>query len=399
MSKLLARNLLRIATSVMSALFGVVACLSGPYLAWAEESSERSKWRELVVLRAGEEVQGDYFAFGPHVEISGTVHGDVYAAGGEVLMDGVVDGDLIVAGGAVTVSGEVTQDIRIAGGNVTLSGEIYRNATIAGADVHVIESAHVTGNLLAAAGNLVVGGLIDGDVRIGAGKVTLSNETGGDLVVAAAAIRLTSNASVGKDFRYWSDDDPSIDEGATILGTVTKRQIPEVVKGEEFRRGLAGMKLVAGTVSVVSTLLLGLLLLRIYPVFSRRVAATIQEQPWVTLGVGGALLAGVPLLILLCMVTVLGIPIGLVLGGMFLVTMYLGRVFVMLWAGQRLLGLMRDSPSVVWAFVTGLIAYFTVSLIPLIGGLVTLLTMVTGLGAVLITKKELVQRLREQREV
>ena len=377
----------------------MVVCLAVPCFAWAEESPEQADWRKRVVLRAGQEIQGDYFAFGPHVEISGTVHGDVYAAGGEVLMDGVVDGDLIVAGGDVTISGEVAQDIRIAGGNVTLSGEIYRNATIAGADVHVIESAHVTGNLLTGAGNLVVAGSIDGDVRIGAGKVTLSNETGGDLVVAAAAIRLTSNASVGKDFRYWIDGDPSIDEGAMILGTVTKRQIPKVVKGEEFRRGLAGIKLVAGTVSVVSTLLLGLLLLRIYPVFTPRVAATIQEQPWVTLGVGGALLAGVPLLILLCMVTVLGIPIGLMLSAMYLVTLYLGRVFVMLWAGQRLLGLIRGSPSGAWTFVTGLIAYFIVSLIPLIGGLVTMVTMVTGLGAVLITKKELVQRLRERHEV
>lgn len=396
---LLARKLFGIATSVMSALFGVVAGLSVPYLAWAEESSDHATWGERVVLRAGEEVHGDYFAFGPHVEISGTVHGDVYAAGGEVLMDGVVEGDLIVAGGAVTVSGEVTQDVRIAGGNVTLSGEVHRNATIAGADVHVIESAHVTGNLLVASGNLVVEGSIDGDVRIGAGNVTLSNETGGALAVAAAAIRLTSNASVEKDVMYWSDDDPSIDEGATILGSVTKRQIPDMAKGEEFRRGLAGMKLVAGAASAVSTLLLGLLLLRIYPVFTPRVAAVIQEQPWVTLGVGGALLAGVPLLILLCLVTVLGIPIGLMLGTMYLVTIYLGRVFVMLWAGQRLLGLIRDSPSVVGAFVTGLIAYFIVSLIPLVGGLVTLLTMVTGLGALLITKMELVQRLREQHEV
>jgi len=399
MSESRAPSVLWVSMRILSAMLLMIACLSLHSFAWAEESSEQAEWRELVVLRAGEEVQGDYFAFGPHVEISGTVHGDVYAAGGEVLMDGVVDGDLIVAGGDVTISGEVAQDVRIAGGNVTLSGEIYRNATIAGADVHVTESAHVAGNLLTGAGNLLVEGSIDGDVRIGAGNVTLSNETGGDLAIAAAAIRLTSNASVGKDFRYWSDGDPSIDEGAMILGTVTKRQIPKVVKGEEFRRGLAGIKLVAGTVSVVSTLLLGLLLLRIYPVFTPRVAATIQEQPWVTLGVGGALLAGVPLLILLCMVTVLGIPIGLMLSAMYLVTLYLGRVFVMLWAGQRLLGLIRGSPSGAWAFVTGLITYFIVSLIPLIGGLITMVTMAMGLGAVLIAKKELVQRLRERHEV
>ena len=399
MSKQLARNLLRIATSVMSAMFVVMACLSVPDFAWAEESSEHATWRERVVLRAGEEVQGDYFAFGPHVEISGTVHGDVYAAGGEVLMDGVVDGDLIVAGGAVTVSGKVDQDIRIAGGNVTLSGEAYRNATIAGADVHVIESAHVTGNLLVAAGNLVVEGSIDGDVRIGGGNVTLSKAIGGDLAVAAAAIRLTSRASVGKNIRYWSDDEPSIDEGATVLGTVTKRQIPEVFEGEEVRRGVAGMKLVAGLVSFVSTLVLGLLLLRIYPIFPTKVAAKIQEQPWVVLGVGGALLFGVPVLIIFCMVSVLGIPIGLMLAAMYVVTLYLGRVFVMLWLGQRLLRLVSDSSSATRAFVTGLVTYFILSLVPLVGGLITMLTIAIGLGSILMTKKELVVKLREQQLV
>jgi len=380
-------------------LLAMIACLALPSLAWAAESSEQAKWRERVVLRAGQEIQGDYFAFGPHVEISGTVHGDVYAAGGEVLVDGVVDGDLIVAGGDVTLSGKVAQDARVAGGNVTISGQINRNATLGGGSVHLTDSAHIEGNLLVGAGNLQLAGLIDRDARIGAGNVTLSNKIGGDLAVAAAAIRLTSKASVGGHFRHWSDEAPSIDEGATVLGTVTKHEIPEVFKGEEFRRGFAGMKLGAGAVSVASTLILGLLLLRIYPVFTPRVASTIQEQPWVVLGVGGALLLGVPLLILLCMVSVLGIPIGLMLGAMYLVTMYLGRVFVMLWLGQRLLGLVSDSPSMAWAFVTGLVCYFIVSVIPLVGGLVTMLTMVAGLGAILITKKELVVRLREQRVV
>ena len=377
----------------------IAACLAVSCLAWADEPSEQAEWRQRVVLRAGQEIQGDYFAFGPHVEISGSVHGDVYAAGGEVLVDGVVDGDLIVAGGKVTVSGQVTQDARVAGGNVTISGQIHRNATLAGGDVHLTDSAHVQGSLLTGAGNVQIAGQIDRDVRIGAGNVTLSNRIGGDLQIAAAAIRLTSRASVGKNFIYWSEDEPSIDEGATILGTVTQRAIPEVFKGEQFRRGFAGVRFVAGAVSFVSTLILGLLLLRIYPVFTPNVATTIQARPWVSLGVGGALLAGVPLLIFLCMVTILGIPIGLMLGAMYLVTLYLGRVFVILWVGQQILRFVSDSPSAAWSFVTGLVCYFLVSVVPLLGGLVTMLTIAAGLGAILIAKKELVVKLREQRVV
>ncbi len=384
---------------IMSVTLAVFVWLSVPSLLWAEDSSEHAEWRKRVVLSAGQEVQGDYFAFGPFVEISGTVHGDVYAAGAEVLVDGVVDGDLIVAGGNVTISGVVTQDARVAGGNVTLSGTIKRNVTLAGGDGHMTESAHVAGNVLAAAANLMMRGPIDGDVRVGAGNVTLSSRTGGALAVGAAAIRLTSKASVGKDFRYWSNDEASIDEGAMVSGAVTRHPIPEVLKGEEVKRGVAGMKIVAGAVSFVSTLLLGLLLLRVYPIFTPRVASVIKEQPWVVLGVGGAMLFGVPLLILLCMVSLLGIPIGLMLGAMYLVTLYLGRVFVMLWFGQRLLRLVSDSSSPAWAFVTGLVVYFIVSVVPFVGGLITLATMAVGFGALLITKKELVVRLREQQMV
>ncbi|MDH4088004.1 MAG: polymer-forming cytoskeletal protein [Nitrospira sp.] len=395
MSGPLTRNVSQISMGMMIAMLVVMMCPAMLSLAWAEKSSEQAKWRERVVLSAGQEVQGDYFAFGPHVEISGTVHGDVYAAGAEVLVDGVVDGDLIVAGGEVRVSGEVTQNVRIAGGMVTLSGKIHRNATIAGGDVHLADSSHLKGSAVIGAGNLLLGGSIDGNVRIGAGNVTLSNKVDGDLVVVAAAIRLTSKASVGRNVRYWSDDEPSIDEGAVILGTVTKREIPDAFnKGEEFRRGLAGMKLVAAMVSFASTLLLGLLLLRIYPVFTPKVASMIQERPWAVLGAGGVLSFGIPLLILLCMVSVLGIPIGLMLAAMYVVTLYLGRVFVVLWLGQRLLRLVSGSSSAAWAFVTGLVTYFILSLVPFVGGLITMATIATGLGAILMTKKELVVRLR-----
>ncbi|MDH5195304.1 MAG: hypothetical protein OEW32_16575, partial [Nitrospira sp.] len=75
----------------MSLIFAVIVYPLGAGIIWAEDPPEQVGWQKHVVLRAGQEVHGDYFALGPHVEISGTVHGDVYAAGGEVLVDGVVD--------------------------------------------------------------------------------------------------------------------------------------------------------------------------------------------------------------------------------------------------------------------------------------------------------------------
>ncbi len=385
--------------STTTVIVVVIALLTVPSFGLADEPSVHPEWEKRVVLKAGQEIFGDYFAFGSHVEISGSVHGDVYAAGGEVLIDGTVDGDVIVAGGKVLLSGHVNQDARVIGGQVTVSGRVDRNASIAGGDVHFTDGAHVQGNVLAGAGNLLLAGETGQDARIGAGNVTVSNKIGGNLAVAAANIRLTSRASVGKHFRYWSEDEPSIDEGAEVLGTISRREIPESFTGERFKRVSTGVKVVTGIVNFVSTLLLGLLLLRVYPVFSQNVAETIHERPWSSVGIGGALLVGGPLLVLLCLVTIVGIPIGIMLGALFLVTLYLARVFVMLWVGEWILKALRGSPSPARAFAAGLFLYSALLMIPLIGGLVTLVTIVIGTGAILIAKKELVETLRKQKVV
>ncbi len=366
---------------------------------WADEDSFKELFQKRAVLGAGQVVHGDYFAIGPHVEISGTVNGDVYAAGGEVLVDGTVNGDVIVGGGHVTISGTVAQDARVAGGQVTIGGKIGRNLTVAGGDLQVTDSAQVHDNLLAGGGNVLLAGRIGKDARVGGGNVTVSNAIERDLTVAAGEVRLTSKATVGGILRYWNETAPSIDEGATVRGGVIHRPLPESFKAERFREGFSGVWIVAKVVSFASTLLLGLLLIWVYPVFCRAAAVTIQERPGLSLMVGLLTVIGTPLMILICLVTVVGIPIGLILGVLSIVTLYIGRIFVMVWAGGWVLKRLSDSPSLGWAFVTGLVLYAFLSLLPVVGKLVTLLTMLIGVGALLIAKKELIVRLREQQVV
>lgn len=383
----------------MSAGLCLAVTLSAWLPVWADVPTELGSLETRAVLRAGQVVQGDYFALGPHVEISGTVNGDLYAAGGDVLIDGAVNGDVIVAGGKITLSGSVSQDARLAAGQVTISGTVGRNITVGGGDVQLTESAQVRENLLAGGGNVQLAGHIGRDARVGAGHVTISNGIDRDLAVAAASVRLTSKATVGGKLRYWSESAPSIDEGATVRGGVVQRPLPEGWRGDRVRHGFAGARFAWAGISFVSTLILGLVLLRIYPVFCRNAAGTIQARPGASLAVGGALVVGVPLVVLLCIVTLVGIPIGLLLGLLYVPTLYLARVFVMFWAGGLLLKRVSGSSSLGWAFVAGLVLYALLSLIPFVGKFVTLATLLLGVGALLITKKELVATLREQQQV
>ena len=370
-----------------------------PAAAQADEPLSRAPWKERAVLRAGQIVQGDYFAFGPHVEISGIVNGDLYAAGGEVLIDGVVNGDVIVAGAKVILSGTVAQDARIAGAQVTVSGTIGRNATLGGADVHLTETAKVRDNLIAGGGHVQLAGSVGRDARVGAWKATLSNQIERDLIVAAGSVRLTSKATVGGRLRYWGEAAPSIDEEATVRGAITQRPLPEGWSIERARQGLVGIRLMAAFIGFVSTLILGLVLLRVYPVFARRVTATIRERPTAALGWGTVALVATPVVALSFVVTLFALPIGLLLFALYGATVYLARVYAITYVGQILIRRQEDSSSLAWPFVAGLVLYSVLSLIPVVGGLLTLLTVLFGLGALLVSKKELIETLREQHQV
>lgn len=367
--------------------------------AYADEPSRRMPLQERAVLPAGQVVQGDYFAVGPHVEISGLVNGDVYAAGGDVLVDGTVNGDLIVMGGKVVLSGTVAQDARIAGGQVTISGSIGRNATVGSLDLQVTERAQVQENLLAGGGNVQLAGRVGHDARIGAWHLTVANEVARDLAVAAESVRLTSKASVGGRLRYWGEDPPSIDEGATVRGPVVHRRPPEGWSIERARHGLIGARIAAEFVNFLATLMLGLLLIRVYPLFTDRVTATIRARPGASLGWGAVAFVGIPLLALSFLITLFALPVGMVLLALYGATVYLARAYAITWLGQFLIRRRSEMSSPAGPFVLGLVLYSLLSMIPVVGKVVTLLALFLGLGALLMTKRELVMALREQGQV
>ena len=368
-------------------------------VAFAEARSLQTSFSERAVLNPGQIVQGDYVAVGPRVEISGIVNGDLYVAGGQVLVDGVVNGDVLVAGGKVTLSGTVAQDARIVGGQVMVSGTIGRSATVAGGDVQLTPTARIGENLLSGGGNVQVGGHIGKDARIGAVRATLSSQIERDLAVAAGSVHLTSKATVGGKLRYWSEDAPSIDEEATVRGPIIRRPLPEGWSLENARRGIFGARILVVVVGFLSTLILGLVLVRHYPIFTRRVTATMRGRATTSLGWGVTALLVVPLVAISLLVTLFALPIGLVLLALYLPLVYLARVYAITCLGQFLFRRQSESGSLAGPFVAGLVLYTILSLLPIVGGLVTLLAMVFGLGAMLITKQEIVDVLRQHEEI
>lgn len=353
---------------------------------------------EVVTLPAGEVVDRDYFAAGEIVEISGTVNGDAYVAGRQVLVDGRINGDLIAAGGEVRVSGSVSQDARILGGQITVNGEIGRNLTFGGGDIDLGGSASVQGGIVGAGGRINLAGPVGGNAKIASGNLTVSDEINGDLEAAVGELRLTSRAVVKGDLTYWSDREANIDEGAVIAGEVShKKAYGEVGPSREKVFGIiTGFAFLVKIISFISTLIVGLLLIHLFPNFNSAAVSTLGSRPWASLGLGLFFLIVVPVVLIVLLATVVGIHLALIGLALYLVSLYLSRIFVMLWAGTAFLRWLGREARRGWAFVTGLVIYFILTFIPLFGGLLAFLVLLFGLGAAVLAERDLYQAAREK---
>ena len=354
--------------------------------ATAQERADRNGSRSRrVTVPASEVVNGDYFAFGGNVEISGTINGDLYASGGQVVIDGTVNGDVLVAGGRVSLSGTVSQDVRAAGGQITISGQVGRNLTVAGGQVELAPSAVVRGGLVAAGGNVDLSAPVTGAVKAAAGTLMVANRIGGNLDAAVGTLRIGSRADIQGDVTYWSGREASLSEGAHISGKIVRNVPPK-----RPRLFPAAFFAWLGFVSInfFSTLILGLLSVRYLPRFHQSVVTTLKERPWPSLGIGFVAAVVLPVVSSLLFAVVVAIPIALILLTAFFIMLYWVRIYAIGRIGEFIIAHLRPASSRASAFVLGLFVYYLLAVIPFIGWLVVPLVMLFGFGAELIARKQ-----------
>jgi len=366
--------------------FCLLLCISLVVLSDARAQSEQGG----AIVPTGVIVNHDYTGVGETVEISGTINGDAYVVGGQVFINGTINGDLLAIGGTITISGSVSQNIRVLGGQVVVNGTIGRNATVAGMNVTFTDSAVVGGGVMAGGSNILMAGVVEKDARIAGRNLTMAGVVKGNVDASVENIRTTSGAEIGGDFTYWSNRLASIDENATINGTITRKTPQELpgVLGGFFTSLNSFLKPFLGIVSFFNTLILGLLLVRFFPVYSEAVVTTLRTRRWKSLTSGIAALLIIPVVFGLLIITLVGIPLGLLLVFLSALMMYLARIFSMVLIGRLIFERMGKKRGIAFTFFVGLLVYSLLVQIPLLGWVLPFITALFGLGAAIQTFKE-----------
>ena len=329
-----------------------------------------------------EVIDASAYVAGSTVRVAGDVRGDLYCAGQNVDISGTVEGDVLCAGQSVSISGTVMGNIRVAGQTVTLSGQIGRNATVFGQTVVMAGGSAVGSDATVYGSSLQLDGKIGRDAVIGGQTLTLGGTVGRNVTAVDRDLSLGAAAHIGGSLDYTSNNELQVTGGAVVAGQTQRHEPPaRTTRADNFATHLWGSVYWFGAFLVLGLIVLGL---------ARRTYGNAASL--MTGRVGWALVAGIvtlvmaPIAAVFLMVTVIGIPAGIALLLLWLISLAVSFVYSGYTLGAWIAG--RAAWKLKWplfsALALGLAVLCVLMLIPVVSSLVGFLALVWGLGGIVL---------------
>ena len=284
-------------------------------------------------------------------------------------------------GGHVEIGESVDGSVRAVGGLVTLNAPVGGSARLVGGKVELGSEAAVADNASLAGGQITVNGSVKGDLRAAGGHVTINGSVGGDASVAAGSLTLGPNARIGGKLHFRGAN-LERDAGAQVAGGV--EHVSRYKRDREhtpFAHSRGGWIWTAGLM-VLAAIIAGAL-----PGPSGRLAKELRERPWMAPLFGLMALVFIPIAAVLIMITIIGIPIGLLALLGYVALLIVGYVCASVVAGGLLLERLKPEVATqpAWragAAVVTMLAIAILARIPIVGGFVVFIALIVGVGLI-----------------
>jgi cytoskeletal protein CcmA (bactofilin family) len=395
-----------------------------------------------IVIGPNEVINDDLYVGAQNFTLDGTVNGDVVVAGEVMTINGTVDGDVMAAGQTIIVNGTVTGSIRIAGAALFIGekAKIGGDVVAAGASLETRPGSQVGRDVVFFGGQTLLAGDITRNLKVFAGGAELHGKIGGNveaevgqheeggpgpmvyvpqspiaIPTVKGGLNIDPAAKIGGELTYTSTKELTLPAGI-VAGKVTRHQ-PEVAQVVQPTLAELLMTGVLDAVrKMVTLILLGLLLGWFFPALLAINVNQIRATPLPAFGWGIVGIAAFWFALLVLMVaTIVGallfgaltlgslsgviVFLGLLLFfalilGFVLAAIFLAPILVSLLVGKLILE--KINPDLaehrVWPLVLGVFLFAALGAIPCLGGVLTLVVILLGLGALWIYGRGLLKK-------
>lgn len=371
------RNLLL----TLGAVLGLGALSSMAWVGISHASTIRTG--EITNVRSNETIESSLYAAGNNITVAGTVKGDIYCAGMNVNITGNVEGDVICAGSTVNINGKVLGDVRVAGQDVTLSGDVSGSVTAGGRTLLLSQTAKVGRDATLGGTKVIVDGKVTRDVVSGADGITISGQVGRDLDAQVNNLRFDNTARVGGNVSY-SGPSPLVKaDGAVISGSTS--YTPQQREERQQSTGFA-VQLWTMFFMFVSTVIIGAVAVLALPRAIDAVGQVARTRSIASFASGAAAAIVVPILAVFLMITVFGIPLAALMI-LATITGFVASLTVASYAVGWVLVEKLNWPKRgrrIGSVVLGSLALSLIGIVPLLGPIVIIIAIFSGLGAIFV---------------
>jgi hypothetical protein len=344
--------------------------------------------KDFVVVEKNQVVDQDFYASASVIEISGICKGDVYLAGTQILVDGVIEGDLICLSGSLQITGEVQGALRGLCGQSLISGKIGKNITLASAAFTSTPFSQFGSNVFLASSTADVSGIFLKDLYAGSTNIRFSGQDMGNAHFYAGTIRLNSNAEIKGYLEYSSPNPVDIQKGALVGSVIEKKGANRIYsKSMIFNNIMLGSKIAATLMNLFFTIMIGIILIKVWPSSFIRSLNNLKHHLAKSFMQGLAFLILVPLIGLVLLITILGIPIALTLIAFSVLGLYTAKIYSLYYVAERVKHKYFRKFGLVTIYSLLCVVYFAFQLVPYIGTGLTWGFTLTGLGATLYIPK------------
>lgn len=292
----------------------------------------------------------------------GQFKGMRYRFRGSVGLAAILGLSLVILAPAAVAQDEAGSDsddhVILTGGLVVPEGETAKTAVVFNGDV-------------------LIGGTVSETLVVFNGRTEITGTVDEDVVVFNGSVVLRSGSRVGGD--VVSRQAPQIEDGATVEGSIDDLQ----KRWDYWDITFVG-RLGWWLAYTVSTLVLGLVLLMLARGLDPASIRALRDRLGATIGFGLLWFVLLPVVAILLLVTIVGIPLGLfLLFGLGLVYS-IGYVVGGLALGRLVV---KEPTSRYLAFLAGWGALRVIALVPFLGGIAWLVGTVLGLGTLWVAAR------------
>ena len=325
-------------------------------------SKELFRFDENVEIK-NETIDGTSFVFGNNVNVQSEVNGILFEFGNNTINKSKQD-YLFLFGNTVSLDNSSLKDGFIFGNKVELkNSNIQRDLYLFGNTVDIDNS-------------------IGRDLKVFASQVNINGDVNGDLFIEAENITIGDSASVSGTLSYPKTAKIFISKDAKIANTRITEGVNPEVKEESFLS-----KIYSTFISCLNMIVTGIVFMLMFKkLFSNMTLK--KENVFQNLGIGLITLLLVPIASVILLTTIVGLSLSVILLVVYFIFIYLSTLITAYYVSD---GLLKDKiKNKYLILVIGVVVIYVLKLIPVIGTIITLGSLLYGLGFVtnsLIRKK------------